>query len=333
MQSNGWCGKIRVSQTTNYTYDHSGRLVHERTIREFTNGGATNKSITYLYDCNTIVGMILNGVKYFFQRNIQGDVVGVYDSTGTKVVGFRYDAFGRCTVIGDVNLAQWCKIRYRGYYYDTETGFYWVQTRYYNPDWCRWISPDEVEFLNYKKALGINLYLYCFNDPVNFSGPSGCEAITLTATTALALCVVFIAGVSLLYLGTQIHAISNAVSGVINSIGYVVSDIFDRAKDLMTSYVESLTPKNQYDKDQKHHIVAKKDSRAELARIILKKAGIEIDDPRTTVYINNSYHRVMHTNTYHFIVDITMSGAYFFGGDEGVETLLKIYRAILGELK
>ena len=59
-------------------------------------------------------------------KYIQGDVVGVYNSTGTKVVTFKYDAFGRCTVIGDVNLAQWCRIRYRGYYYDTETGLYWV---------------------------------------------------------------------------------------------------------------------------------------------------------------------------------------------------------------
>lgn len=161
------------SETVNYTYDHSGRLMHEQTTRVFKAGNTTNKSITYLYDCNTIVGMILNGVKYFFQRNIQGDVVGVYDSTGTKVVGFRYDAFGRCTVIGDVNLAQWCRIRYRGYYYDTETGLYWVQTRYYNPDWCRWISPDSISYLDPESPHGLNLYLYCGNDPVNYVDPSG----------------------------------------------------------------------------------------------------------------------------------------------------------------
>ena len=117
--------------------------------------------------------MVLNGATYFFQRNIQGDVVGVYDSTGTKVVGFRYDAFGRCTVIGDVNLAQWCKIRYRGYYYDTETGLYWVQTRYYNPDWCRWISPDSISYLDPETPHGLNLYLYCANDPVNYVDPTG----------------------------------------------------------------------------------------------------------------------------------------------------------------
>ena len=161
------------SETVNYTYDHSGRLMHEQTTRVFKAGNTTNKSITYLYDCNTVVGMILNGVKYFFQRNIQGDVVGVYNSAGTKVVTFKYDAFGRCTVSGDTSLAQWCRIRYRGYYYDTETGLYWVQTRYYNPDWCRWISPDNVSYLDPETPHGLNLYLYCGNDPINLCDPSG----------------------------------------------------------------------------------------------------------------------------------------------------------------
>ena len=93
----------------------------------------------FILSCKAVRGV----VKY-----IQGDIVGVYGSTGTKVVGFRYDAFGRCTVIGDVNLAQWCRIRYCGYYYDTETGLYWVQTRYYNPDWCIWISLDSISYID-----------------------------------------------------------------------------------------------------------------------------------------------------------------------------------------
>ena len=111
-------------------------------------------------------------------KYIQGDVIGVYNSAGTKVVGFRYDAFGRCTVSGDTSLAQWCKIRYRGYYYDTETGLYWVQTRYYNPDWCRWISPDSLSYLDTETPHGLNLYLYCGNNPVNLYDPSGHLAIT-----------------------------------------------------------------------------------------------------------------------------------------------------------
>ena len=117
--------------------------------------------LKYLYDDSGIIGMVKDGASYYFHRNIQGDVVGVYaNSTGTKVVTFKYDAFGRCTVSGNTTLAQWCKIRYRGYYFDNETGFYWVQTRYYNPEWCRWISPDSAESLMPQEISGINLYSY-----------------------------------------------------------------------------------------------------------------------------------------------------------------------------
>ena len=115
-------------------------------------------------------------------KYIQGDVIGVYNSSGTKLVTFTYDAYGNCTVSGDASLASYCKIRYRGYYFDTETGLYWVQTRYYNPEWCRWISPDTLDYLDPETAHGLNLYAYCGNDPVNFADPSGQSAIgTLVA--------------------------------------------------------------------------------------------------------------------------------------------------------
>ena len=173
-----------TSQTINYTYDHSGRLIHEQISRTLNSGETSSLSIAYLYDCNTIIGMVYNGATYYFERNIQGDVVGVYDSTGTKVVTFKYDAFGRCTVSGNSTLAQWCKIRYRGYYFDAETGFYWVQTRYYNPDWCRWISPDNVGYLDPETPHGINLYIYCGSDPINYVDPSGHLGVFLTALVA-----------------------------------------------------------------------------------------------------------------------------------------------------
>ena len=111
--------------------------------------------------------------RYAVVKYIQADVVGVYNSAGTKVVTFTYDAYGNCTVSGDAVLAQYCKIRYRGYYFDTETGLYWVQTRYYNPQWCRWISPDSIGYLDPEIADGLNLYAYCINDPVNLYDPTG----------------------------------------------------------------------------------------------------------------------------------------------------------------
>ena len=162
-----------TSKTTNYTYDHSGRLVKELTTTVSKNSGTTTSSIVYLYDDSGIIGMLKDGASYYFHRNIQGDVVGVYNGSGTKLVTFKYDAYGNCTVNGDTSIAQYCKIRYRGYYFDAETGLYWVQTRYYSPEWCRWISPDSMGYLDPETAHGLNLYAYCINDPINYIDPSG----------------------------------------------------------------------------------------------------------------------------------------------------------------
>ena len=173
-----------TSSTTKFTYDHSGRLVQESLTENYKNTSSLTTITKYLYDDSGIIGMVYDGTTYYFHRNIQGDVVGVYNSAGTKVVGFTYDAYGNCTVSGDTSLAYRCKIRYRGYYFDTETGLYWVQTRYYNPQWCRWISPDTLDYLDPETSHGLNLYAYCGNDPVNFADPSGHLGVFFTVLLA-----------------------------------------------------------------------------------------------------------------------------------------------------
>ena len=78
--------------------------------------------------------------------------------------------------IGDVN-----PIRYRGYYFDVETGFYYLNSRYYNPQTARFLTPDSLSILDETKSQinGLNLYSYCRNDPVNYYGPSGYFPILL----------------------------------------------------------------------------------------------------------------------------------------------------------
>ena len=112
---------------------------------------------------------------YYFDKNIKGDVIGIYDTSGTKIVNYSYDAWGNCTISSSSNLtiAKANPIRYRGYYFDAESGLYFLNARYYNPAWRRFISPDDTSYLDPDTPSGLNLYAYCNNDPVNFSDPSG----------------------------------------------------------------------------------------------------------------------------------------------------------------
>ncbi len=110
---------------------------------------------------------------YFYEKNFFGDVIGIYDESGSCVAKYNYNAWGVCTVQTNVGgIATLNPIRYRGYYYDTHTGLYYLQSRYYNPDWGRFISPDCYVSTG-QGLLGNNMYLYCNNNPVMYVDPSG----------------------------------------------------------------------------------------------------------------------------------------------------------------
>ena len=112
---------------------------------------------------------------FYYQKNLQGDVVAIYDTAGAVQAKYSYDAFGNCTITDSTNstIANANPIRYRGYYYDTETSWYFLNSRYYSPEWRRFISPDDIAFLDSESVNGLHLYCYCNNDPVNYADPSG----------------------------------------------------------------------------------------------------------------------------------------------------------------
>ena len=122
--------------------------------------------------------MTYNGVDYAYIYNVQGDVIALVDSTGAKVVEYYYDAWGKilsvtgtlATTLGTLN-----PFRYRGYVFDEETGLYYLRSRYYNPDHCRFINADGYSIPSqFRETLdNKNLYAYCNNKPINQVDTSG----------------------------------------------------------------------------------------------------------------------------------------------------------------
>jgi len=131
-------------------------------------------TLNWTYDVGgTAVGFKYNGTNYYYIRNLQGDVVAIYNASGSVVAKYDYDAWGVCTVTQNVGgIADVNPIRYRGYYFDVETGLYYLQSRYYNPEWRRFINADSF-FDTGAGVLGTNMYAYCLNNPVNLCDPSG----------------------------------------------------------------------------------------------------------------------------------------------------------------
>ena len=107
-----------------------------------------------------------NGVMYTYVHNLQGDIVGILDSTGAVVVEYSYDAWGRPTgVTGSMagTLGALNPFRYRGYVYDEETGLYYLRSRYYNPVWQRFVNADSI----LQNNRSVSLYTYCGNRPTS----------------------------------------------------------------------------------------------------------------------------------------------------------------------
>ena len=130
---------------------------------------------------------------YYYEKNLQGDIVGIMNEAGYKVVSYTYDAWGNpytptYVYHSGVSAADRANVelnpfRYRGYYYDSETGYYYLQTRYYNPEWGRFLNADGYINAN-GDILGYNMFAYCGNNPLMYIDPSG-TSVTATFTVML----------------------------------------------------------------------------------------------------------------------------------------------------
>ncbi len=172
-----------------YLYDEQGAPV-----------GLKYRNSTYIngeYDC------------YFFEKNLQGDIVAVYNEAGNQIGRYIYDAWGAVisaysntgyTATGNewYIVDRYNPFRYRGYFYDVETKFYYLETRYYNPTWGRFVNADGVISDVGGDVRGYNVFAYCFNNPVNMSDQDGEWPSWMPAALYLVSSVVTIAAATVL---------------------------------------------------------------------------------------------------------------------------------------
>jgi len=148
-----------------------------RVIRERIGTGSTAKVLDFIYDesgkpCALIY---TNGtatpLTYYYVLNLQGDVVGLVNADGESRAEYTYNAWGEVLSATGI-MAAINPLRYRGYYYDTETGFYYLQSRYYDPVTHRFINADSFASTGQGIA-GTNMFAYCNNNPVIYSDTTG----------------------------------------------------------------------------------------------------------------------------------------------------------------
>ena len=187
-------GVTDANNTIAYTYDDNGirtsKTVNGTKTDYYLNGTAIimqktgDQCIWYTYDeSGNLSGLRVGNSEYYYYRNGEGDIIGIIDSTGSIAAKYSYDAWGTPIAITDgagndvsgnvSHIANINPFRYRGYFYDVETGLYYLQSRYYDPQVGRFVNIDNVISGNGMSIQGYNMFIYCFNNPVNMCDSEG----------------------------------------------------------------------------------------------------------------------------------------------------------------
>ena len=160
-----------INNTPTYYYLEGNDIIFEET---------NNNVIYYIRDISGLTGFKYNDNIYYYVKNLQNDIIGILDSNYQEIVKYKYDSWGNILSILDNNgndisndsthIANINPYRYRSYYYDKETNLYYLNSRYYNPKWGRFLNADELLI---QKNNGNNLFLYCNNSPSTYVDATG----------------------------------------------------------------------------------------------------------------------------------------------------------------
>ena len=207
--------------TTRYERDANGKVVYQ------SDGSV---SLYYYYDASgNIATFSYNGTRYAYRKNVQGDVIAITDLYGNVAAKYTYDAWGNVTSVTDGNgnvnssrlfIGNANPIRYRSYFYDTDTSWYYLNSRYYDPMVGRFINADAYVHTG-ESLVGGDMFAYCYNNPiVNFdsSGEFSLKNffVGLGITIAVTAAVVGLVAVTVATAGVGTAAIAGGTTAAIS---------------------------------------------------------------------------------------------------------------------
>ena len=179
-----------LASTETVTHDYltqNGKVARE-TIRQDVGGTVlSTKTLDFFYDDSGrpfAFNYSVDGSDfetYYYILNLQGDVVQIIDANGVMQAEYIYSPWGEI-ISAEGDLAEINPLRYRGYYYDSETGFYYLQSRYYDPENHRFINADTYASTDSGDAISCNVFAYCNNNPVVFLDSTGMYSISAVTT-------------------------------------------------------------------------------------------------------------------------------------------------------
>ena len=179
-----------LASTESVTHEYltqNGKVARE-TIRQDVGGSVlSTKTLDFFYDDSGrpfAFNYSVDGSDfetYYYILNLQGDVVQIIDANGVMQAEYVYSPWGEI-ISAEGDLAEVNPLRYRGYYYDSETGFYYLRSRYYDPENHRFINADTYASTDSGDAISCNMFAYCNNNLVVFLDSTGMYSISAVTT-------------------------------------------------------------------------------------------------------------------------------------------------------
>ena len=313
------------STVMDFAYDESGKPF---ALNYSTNGGSSFTT-------------------YYYVLNLQGDVVKLVTASGTEAASYAYDAWGNL-LSATGSMAYTNPLRYRGYYHDAETRFYYLQSRYYDPVYHRFINADNYASTG-QGFVGTNMFAYCNNNPVVYSDYTGDESVAailsigyfikaLATVAVITIAVYYIAITAGPYIVKQIGVICENIGNLINEriaqidegmqqFARVFDELYERFVARLSISYAGVSRGQLNTNPEVHHIVAQGDYRARRARGILNAVGIRVNDSINLIPLKSHFHRRLHSNAYYNWVDKVITSAYY-SGDSYAERQRNVMEAL-----